>query len=242
MRRPTAIASVVVPLLVSVVCGAAAQAADMASGTRVIHEPPSTSSAYSWTGLYAGVTVGYGWQRDRLTEFLTATGAPTGLVYDFTPNGLTGGVKVGGNLQSGMMVYGVEADWEATRIRGGFVDAPIGAGRDDVRWQASARARLGVAFDRLMFYGTGGVALARTRNHYTFLPTGVTEAVTRNKAGWTIGGGVDYAITDNLIAGIDYRHTDLGTTSNVSKIAFPGLTGGHDLTGDSVRLSLSYKY
>ena len=240
--KPAVLANLIAPLLLSVACAAVAQAADVSSGTRVIHEPPSTYGSYSWTGLYAGATIGYGWQRDHLTEYLTATGAPTGLVYDFTPNGMTAGVKAGGTLQTGPIVFGVEADWESGRISGGFVDAPIGSGRDDVRWQASLRGRVGFAFDRFLIHGTGGLALARTHNLYTFLPTGVSETVTRTKTGWTIGGGVDYAVTDNWIAGVDYRHTDLGTTTNISRVAFPGLTGGHRLTSESLRLSLSYKY
>ena len=59
-----------------------------------------------------------------------------------------------------------------------------------VEWVSTVRSRLGFAFDRVLVYGTGGVA--------------------RTHVGWTAGGGIEAAITSNLSAKVEYLYTDLG--------------------------------
>ncbi len=242
-RRSAISAPLCCAVMVAICSTSLVQAADP-HGARppVIREPASTSHAYNWTGLYAGVTAGFAWNRDHLTEYATATGAPTGLLYDFKADGGNAGVKIGANHQMGMLVAGFEADLERSWAQGGFLDAPIGSGRDGIQWQASIRGRAGLAMDRVFVYGTGGFSIAQIENSYTFLATGTNEVVTKFRPGWTIGAGVDVALTDKLIFGVDYRHTDFGKFRNISTIAFPGLTGEHAIRQDAVRASLSYKF
>jgi outer membrane immunogenic protein len=66
---------------------------------------------------------------------------------------------------------------------GGFVDwGPVtGAG--------SVRARGGYAFNRFLTYATGGM--------------GIEDSI-----GWTVGAGVEYALTDHWIIGAEYLHHD----------------------------------
>lgn len=196
----------------------------------------------SWDGAYVGVVGGYNWYKDRTTEYFTATGEDTGLVYDYSPDGWSGGVKAGINFQAGQFVYGLEADFEKTNIGGGFIDSGIGTGEDDVEWQSSIRARMGLAVDRFMVYGTGGVAFASIKNTYTYLPTMTDESFTNVATGYTVGLGVDMAITEHVIGGLEFRHTDFGSKSNVSEVAFPGLTGRQEPSSNTIRVSLSYKF
>ena len=204
----------------------------------------SASGAYDWSGVYVGGVVGYSWGRDRLTEYTTATGAPRNMAFDYNLDGFTGGVKAGANFQSGSFVYGAEADFELSSIDGTFIDdiQHLGRGDDSYAWQASLRARAGFAMDRMMIYGTGGLAAARIKNVYTLVPYGISEAIEGTRYGWTAGAGVDYAVTDNVIAGFEYRYTRFNEFTNVSTVAFPGISGTQEPSSNSIKLTLSYKF
>lgn len=106
------------------------------------------------------------------------------------------------------------------------------------RWSWSARARIGFAWDRMQAYATGGVAGAKfrvsARGVYdnpggqaalacpqigiSCSPTTIdgpwintTEgSLEKNRVGWTAGGGLDWAVSDQLSLGFEYRHSDLG--------------------------------
>lgn len=203
-----------------------------------------SSGAYDWSGVYVGGVAGYSWGSDRLTEYATATGAPRNMAFDYDLDGMSGGVKAGVNFQSGNFVYGAEADFELTSIDGTFIDdiQHLGRGDDSYAWQASLRGRAGFAMDRLMIYGTGGLQAARMKNVYTLVPFGISEPIENTHYGWTAGAGVDYAVTDNVIAGIEYRFTKFNEFTNVSTVAFPGITGTQEPSFNSLRVSLSYKF
>lgn len=236
-----AIATIVAGCLVAGV--SSATAADLAS--RVRPNFGAVTPTFSWTGFYGGLLVGQNWTRQVATEYYTANGDPTGQVYKYAPQGVSGGLKLGANQQFGMLVAGVEADLEAGSIHGGFVDPQnIGKGKTDVIWQGSARARLGLAYEHLLFYGTGGITAAKFNTAYTFTwyPPEVTENFSQVRMGWTLGGGVDYALTDNWILGLDYRHSEYDKVKNVSNSAFPGLTGKHVPKFDTLHLSAAYKF
>lgn len=203
-----------------------------------------SSGAYDWSGVYVGGVVGYTWGKDRLTEYATATGAPRNMAFDYDLDGFSGGLKAGANFQSGDFVYGAEADVELTSIDGTFIDdiQHLGRGDDSYAWQASLRARAGFAMDRMMIYGTGGLAAARMKNLYTLVPYHISEAIEDTRYGWTAGAGVDYAVTDNVIAGIEYRFTKFNQFTNVSTVAFPGISGTQEPMTNSIKVTLSYKF
>ena len=114
--------------------------------------------------------------------------------------------------------------------------------RRDVRLdnQWSARLRIGYAAGKTLFYLTGGYAQSHARvtsiDSFTnpgglaaigncignptcqanFGPEGpvVTTAVESHAlGGWTAGAGVEHKIGKALSIGLDYRHTDLGSTA-----------------------------
>ncbi|WP_292235384.1 outer membrane beta-barrel protein [Mesorhizobium sp.] len=69
-------------------------------------------------------------------------------------------------------------------------------------------AKAGYAADRLLVYGIGGVAFAGIE---TSQAAGTAFAQTRTSTGWTLGAGVDYAFTNNVVVGAQYRYYDFGT-------------------------------
>lgn len=226
--------------------GAAALTALAANAFAADFDQPASSAAYDWSGVYVGATAGYNWGKDSTTESGTWLGFPVNAVFGYDVDGLSGGVKAGVNFQSGSFVYGAEADIEAANITGGFVDRiqNAGIGRDRYDWLASIRARMGYAVDRTLFYGTGGVSFAHIENTYSqvLIPPFASESFDKVRTGWTIGGGVDYALTDKVILGAEYRYTNFNAFSNVSTTAFPGVTGEQDPSSHAIRLSVSYKF
>jgi outer membrane immunogenic protein len=69
------------------------------------------------------------------------------------------------------------------------------------------RGRVGYALNNIMFFGTGGLAYGELRGE-TF---GLSESHTT--AGWTVGVGTEFGLTQNLSAKIEYLYVDLSTTN-----------------------------
>lgn len=81
-------------------------------------------------------------------------------------------------------------------------------------WQASFRGRLGYARDRHLLYATGGIAWTGVSDNTNFIATGGFPASLGSDRttfdGPTLGGGLEYAITNNVSLGVDGLYT-LGT-------------------------------
>jgi outer membrane immunogenic protein len=204
---------------------------------------PPPLPIFSWTGFYVGADVGYAWGHDRTTEYLTATNTFTGFKWDYTPTGAVGGLYGGGNYQIGAVVLGLETDLELARIEGGFIDPPVGgAGNTKIDWQGSLRGRLGFAADKVLFYGTGGLAFSNISHTYSNLVTGISETTSAVRAGWTAGGGIEMALTQNILLRAEYRYANFGRYRYDSVIAFPGFTGQQEPTINTVRVGAAYKF
>jgi outer membrane immunogenic protein len=69
--------------------------------------------------------------------------------------------------------------------------------------------------DRTLLYVTGGAAFTGVRATSNYIPFGIFPGVlttdTQNLVGWTIGAGVEHAVTDNFVVGIEGRYSDYGT-------------------------------
>ena len=174
----------------------AASAADLPQAP-----PPAPIVAvpiFTWTGFYVGGNLGAGW-RDSNNDpvILTGPGIPGGLeggTLFFGNNNdatFTGGGQIGYNYQIGSWVIGAEADIQGidsgNNANAVFFPGPGFAGGDFVAgefeegadWWGSVRLRAGVAFDRFLVYATGGLAY------------------TEDNTGWTVGGGVEWAMPVN---------------------------------------------
>lgn len=226
--------------VVALVLASPARAADLSLPYKA---PPLLAPAFSWTGFYVGGEVGYGWGKDHLTEYETASGAYTNFEKQYNVNGVVGGIYGGGNYQVGNLVVGLEADIEGSGLKGGWIDTTVGgAGDTKLDWQGSVRGRLGFAADKALFYGTGGVAFANISHTYTNLVTGVAETTSNIHAGWTAGAGVEFAVTPNILARAEYRYTDFGSYRFDSVTSFPGLTGQQEPRFSTVRVGAAYKF
>ncbi len=202
-------------------------------------------------------------------EFLAASGFPTG--FDNTSGGFIGGGQVGYNYQIGSVVVGLEADIQyvdqksesgyaiALSDADGFSTTAVGT-ESQLKWFGTVRARLGYAMDRALIYATGGLAYGSVETASGILGSGVDYtdgplyvvyggSSSKTKVGWTIGGGLEYALTNNLTLRGEYLYYDLGKTSynivggsNISGNEFLGATGTYKLTGNIVRAGVNWKF
>ena len=145
-----------------------------------VTKAPAFVPGYTWTGFYAGINGGYGWGSSDWNGFLSDTDVSGGLV----------GLTAGYNWQTGALVFGLEGDIDWSNIRGSFASAtcPIGCETKN-NWLGTVRGRIGYAFDRVMPYVTGGLAVGDIKASRA----GFVGASDTN-AGWTIGGGVEGAL------------------------------------------------
>jgi outer membrane immunogenic protein len=187
----------------------AATAADVP----VYEAPPpavtyAPTPAFSWSGPYLGLTGGYGW------------GSGTG-----SPKGWLGGGYAGYNFQTNSnLVLGVEGDFTFTGKSGASGGSTISN-----PWNATVRGRVGYAWDRFLVYGTGGVAFGQVKA----VTAGTTEST--NKAGWTAGVGVEAALTENVVGRLEYRHTNLGTTTF-------GVAGPVSSSSNDIMVGVGFKF
>ena len=216
---------------------------------------------YSWTGLYAGLQVGYVWGRDPADTTYIIPGIFLNDSVNNNSQGVIGGAHAGYQLQltqwswfsSSGIVIGLEGSVDGTSINNTVFD-PFSelAVRTQVPVEGSIRLRAGVAWDRLLVYATGGAAFTSIKDTYTDwtgFVTGVPgayEAITKNRSGWTVGGGLQYAVTDNWSVRAEYRYSDFGHYTDYPFTIFVPfgdvLTVQHHLTENQVQVGLSYKF
>jgi outer membrane immunogenic protein len=214
---------------------------------------------YSWTGLYVGVQLGYAWDKDNINAALATpavVGVPATFVTDSfssNPQGVIGGAHLGYNLQINQWVAGLEGTVDGTSINRTLFAPFSGLSVRDRGWaQGSIRARAGFAWDRFLVYATGGAAFTGINNTYTdtigFVTgvAGVSENISRTRAGWTVGGGLEYAVTNNWSVRAEYRYSDFGHYIDnpfVVLIPFGGaLAVQHHLIENQVQAGISYKF
>jgi outer membrane immunogenic protein len=190
-----------------------AYAADVITDYEPAPAAAVVSTVYDWSGVYVGVQGGYVWTS------VDALGGDE----DFN-GGVLGGL-VGWNTQHNNLVFGIEGDFAHTWNDEDFAGVEVGTD-----WQGSVRARLGYAFDRTLIYATGGVAF--TRAYVDGFGFDEEEVLT----GWTVGGGIEQAFTENWTARVEYRYSDYGSED------FGLGAGDFDIDEHTVRAAISYKF
>jgi outer membrane immunogenic protein len=185
---------------------------------------------FSWTGFYVGVNGGGGWGSFH----------GTGQVGNFPgPSGGLGGVTAGYNYQIGQWVTGLEGDFDWGDISARRTLDPLGSfTKDRLSDLATFRGRFGVAFDRALIYVTGGYAGGDVHTAL-FNATGpIFLSKTSWQSGYSVGGGIEYAFTNNVSAKAEYLFTSLADTSYY-RTQFVSKMG---LDTSLVRAGVNYKF
>lgn len=226
--------------------------------------------AFSWTGFYVGANAGWGTLRDEGDPYcINPAGVPMGAgcsrVYGghiARGNGFIGGGQAGYNWQSGRWVLGVETDIQGADIKGSVdVVGPFGVvgftgnsgaasfiAAEKLSWLGTTRGRLGLAFDHLLLYATGGVAYggASVSQDHVFAAVQYPSTASANKTGWVAGGGLEFAFTGNWSGKVEGLFYDLGsiTTAGPQVPHFTNFIEGKnfDVQGAIVRAGLNYRF
>ena len=237
-----------------------ASAADMSMPMKA----PSYAPAFSWTGTYLGANVGGIWGKfdvnPATTNNLTGgVGAPG--VMSIKNSSLIGGFQAGYNWQVGQWVLGFEQDYQFTGLKqtatfaapaGLFVAGDSMSVKTD--YLAATRARVGMAWDRALVYAAGGLETGQFDVSSTYVGRGAggspalgfTDA-DKLHFGFNVGAGIDYAVTNNVFIGIEYRYLDLGKeTYNLGAFTPAGaaaqtVSNTVDLKASEVTARLNFK-
>jgi len=188
----------------------------------VTKAPPAPApNGYDWNGWYVGGHFGYGGGSlgpgtNPLPE--------QGVLFPHSITGLIGGYQVGYIRQfSNHVVLGIEADasfsspFDAPRL----TPAPFNSTID---YTGTLRGRLGYAQGTWMPYVTGGFAWGHTHININDAAGTVDSRVGNYQTGWTAGAGVEFAVSGNWSAKIEYDYIDLSRRMyDLSNFGLPGV-------------------
>jgi high affinity Mn2+ porin len=167
---------------------------------------PALRAVYDWTGFYIGGHFGYG------GGSLGPNTNPLPLEGVFLPHSVTGvmgGYQVGYNRQlSNNVVLGVEADatFPAPVDQAAMARLPPAPYNTSIDYIGTARGRIGYAFGPWMPYVTGGFAWGHPNVAFN---DGSGAIVRHYQFGWTAGLGLEFAVSGNWSAKLEYNHVEL---------------------------------
>jgi outer membrane immunogenic protein len=270
-RRLFLAATAIPPLL----AGVPATAADIAVKAPNYKAPPPLI-VYNWTGFYIGGSVGWAHQRDSGTSNWFAPGSSPRQVNNPQSDSLSadwviGGVQLGYNWQvAPSWVLGVEGDWQWSRPKYSFCRqtdvfsipcADNGIGfltiGGETKWLATIRGRVGLTFDRIMVYGTGGVAWADVHTAIAasclvngcgnqILQLATAASFSETKAGWVAGVGIEGMLSANWTARAEWLHVEVGTITDALNILGAGgpqsATWSRTVRYDVLRFGVNYRF
>ena len=205
----------------------AATAADLAV------KAPMLSPISNWTGFYVGGHVGAGWGTTESTlDSLAAPGVPAvaaGIpIAQNSRSGFLGGGQVGYNFQSGLAVFGVQADFAGLDVKGTTPCLTVLSCSAKSNWLGTVSGRVGgVVADKTLVYVKGGAAWLNsnhTLNISALGGAGTAASVSTDSTafGWLLGMGAEYAFTRNWSAFIEYDYMDFDKKSAALNLASLG--------------------
>jgi outer membrane immunogenic protein len=235
---------------------------------------PAAAADRAWTGFYIGPHIGGAWTEiDKSLSTPSSISAPYFLPGDAAAIGTAGqmgwregevsiGGQVGYNIQMNGVVFGAEADIGRLGLdaRSSVVEATPAAGDVNMAtsvkasYLATLRGRLGLVVGDGLVYVTGGLAYSkvtlRQRTTFTGVSTDDDASASDHAVGWTVGGGVEYALDRNWTIKAEYLYADLGSFRATTYAVSPYVGDGRlipfnhsvDLTAQIARVGLNYRF
>jgi outer membrane immunogenic protein len=226
-------------------------------------------ASYSWTGFYVGLNSGVAindshYRLSPAGNFLGAGFAALNPLRtdsaDLDDAAFTGGGQLGYNQQLGIVVLGLELDAnyngvdESDSVNRALAAPLVGRFIHTVKQKfdffGTVRPRIGIApATGWLIYGTGGLAYGHIRSSSNVLFTAAGDnyvgSASRTRAGWTAGGGAEFAVTNHWILRLEYLYLDLGEFSyNYTNQLFPGFDYRTDVKTrqHAIRLGVNFKF
>ena len=186
--------------------------ASSSSAADLFKRPPpapfSPPPAFTWTGCYVGVHVGYAGGKLKWTDEPPDTAEA---LTNHNQRGAIGGAQLGCNYQFSSIVLGVQGDFSLSDVRG---KARLNLGDEPNIFDTKAdyfgtlTARGGFAIDRALLYVKGGFAFTRLNHEQLHIEAANTDTFSArsSRTGWTLGAGAEYALTNNWTAFAEYNY------------------------------------
>lgn len=224
----------------------AAGAADL---PRAMAKAPMASAApysqpfFTWTGGYVGIFGGYGFAGDDTKVSVGSTPLATGL----KPEGGFFGAELGYNYQfHPNWVIGIVGDAALSDIHDSKTIASVAGYRvgasSKIDKFGTVRGKLGYAIDRVMIFGTGGLAVGYNEATANIgYPGGSVSAFdSQTHVGWSAGAGVDWMFANNFSWKTEYLYADFGKKSYFSNVGL-GSVDVHPTT-HMVKSGIDFKF
>ena len=194
------------------------------------------AAIYNWTGFYVGAHAGGDFGNSGWSDPFT------GATNNFSSTGFLGGAQVGANYQINWVVLGVEGDFSWTNLKGSGTDSIGDSINTGVNWTSTVTGRIGAAFDRFLVYGKGGVAFAQDNSSFTDTFAN-SASTTFMRTGWTAGAGLEYGITRNWSAKIEYDYLGFGSqTLNFTTPTTPLYTSNANLNVQEIKAGINFRF
>jgi outer membrane immunogenic protein len=209
-----------------VVTGAPAFAADLPARTyKPTKAPPMVAPVYDWSGFYAGLNAGGGWNSGcwSNTSFFGTAVSPSAPDGCGTVSGATVGGQIGYRWQAASWVFGVEAQGNWANFNGSNPSLALSTITNQTKVDAFGlfTGQVGYAWNNVLLYLNGGAAVTDNRYSSMTTLTGLElSTATDTRWGGAVGVGFEYGFAPNWSAGIEYDHLFMGTNNN----AFIGIT------------------
>lgn len=217
--------------------------------------PPPATAIYDWSGCYAGLNAGGTFSAEQYSLAMAggfllnnnlfsnpANSSQVGHAFASHASSFAGGGQVGCNRQTGILVWGFEADFDHAGPMNSTAKVgpagPIVGANDPTRnhvssqtdsvgqngdWYSTVRGRIGLtSTPTLLLYATGGLAVARISSSADvtfgadrfFLSNNVfAGSRSETRTGWTIGAGSEWAFLANWSLRAEYLYLDFGSFS-----------------------------
>jgi outer membrane immunogenic protein len=204
---------------------------------------------FNWTGIYIGADIGGSWGNGNLW----VPGAFGNFSHNASSSSVIGGGFAGYNYQINNFVLGLQGGIDGVANGNYRYTSPFGyypnvyQSSFNQAWIASVDGRLGYtapSWDRFLIYVIGGAAWSQQSSSLANLDLGYYVASgSKTRAGYDIGGGLEYAFTNNWTGRIEYRYYNFGSNNTLwSDGVLNGTFYRTTLTDNVVRFGLAYKY
>jgi opacity protein-like surface antigen len=219
------------------------------------YEPPPAPGFFdfNWTGFYVGTHLGAAFTNAESTEtiFPNNPNLFQSLNFDQSEKSVIGGVHAGWQMHWGKLVAGAEIgfsfhQFDTTRLSPLFLEfvRVVNLQRSvELGDIFTLTGRVGYADGRWLAYFKGGLATAEVDARYLETATGGRASSSGLEVGWTAGGGIEYALTQNWFLGFEYNIIHFRADIKPPPIPlFPTQTGDVDIDTQSLVVRLNYRF
>ncbi len=180
------------------------------------------ATPYNWTGFYVGGQFGGGWGTSQTTNVTATPSEPAGSVDSpIDLGGALGGFYAGYNYQMNQYLFGIDGDFSWSGVDGDSTDIGITNGHtlshhSYMDWLTSVTGRVGYTSNNWLLFAKGGWAWAQfhgTTNNTLGAVNFGGGSSSEVRDGWTVGAGLEYAVTSHVTLKVEYDYVGFATAS-----------------------------